>query len=475
MMNYISGRNIEKAILQNILDADTSEFVAVYGRRRTGKTYLVKNFFDKQICFHVTGVQNGGIKTQLQNFTNELGLRKKQIIAQPTSWLQAFQLLRDHLSKLPKKGKKVVFFDELPWTHTQRSGCLQALAHFWNNWAAWEKNIILVISGSSTSWIVKKIFNDRGGLHNRVTKRIKLQPFTLYEVEQYLQWKKINLDQYQIIQLYMAMGGIPFYLNELKRGESATQCIQRACFSNEGLLKDEFDNLYKALFEKADKHILIIKALAQNNYGLTRLAILQKTKLPNAGSSTRLLTDLEESGFIKYVVPLGIAKSKGKYVLTDFYSRFYLKFIVGSKNVNWISIVESPKWRAWSGIAFEIICLTHIIQIKKALGIGGIEAASYTLLLKNKDAKPSAQIDLVIDRKDKSINLCEIKFSEKEYALTKQDKEKMQNKIYEIKDQLKSRKTIFPTMITTYGCTKNSNYLGLITNEVVMSDLFTTI
>lgn len=470
-MDNIIGRENEKFKLSSLLKSDKSEFLAIYGRRRTGKTFLVKEYFSKHICFHMTGIQEGSMKDQLQLFSNELNIRRKEYIPSPKDWVEAFLLLREYIDSIKSnKSKKVIFLDELPWIYTQRSGFLQALGHFWNNWAAWQKNIILIICGSSTSWIIQKIFKDKGGLYNRVTSRIKLEPFHLADTEKFLLSKQIHLDRYQITNLYMVTGGIPFYLESIKKGLSAAQNIQSLCFDKNGILADEFQNLYHALFNNAEAHISIISSLAKNNYGLTRNEILKATGLPNAGSTTRIINDLLESDFIKYIIPYGSERYGGRYILLDFYSRFYFQFIKRKKKNDWMNIIGTPIWYSWAGISFESICYYHIQQIKKALGISGVTTNTYGLNMVNEENK--SQIDLLIDRKDQSIQLCEIKFSEMEYVLNKKTTENIRKKISTLKSMMKKSKTVFPTMITTYGCNKNQYYLGLITHEVILDDLF---
>jgi uncharacterized protein len=471
-MENVVGREKEIAIFEQAEQSNKSEFIAVTGRRRVGKTYLIKKYFEKSICFSVTGIQNQGKDAQMQAFINELSTRQKKFLPKPKSWIEAFFLLREYLEGIKTTKKKVIFIDELPWMDTQRSSFLQIMAHFWNSWAAWEGNIILVICGSATSWIVKKVYGDRGGLHNRVTKRISLSPFTLSETEVFLKAKGINLERYQIVQIYMAIGGIPFYLNEIVNGESASQNIDRLCFAEQAPLKKEFDNLYKSLFDKPENHINIIKALAANNYGLNRAELLKKTKLPNAGSTTRLLFDLQESGFIDYINPFGNNSNNGKYILVDFYSRFYLRFIAGNKAKSWLTQLNTNLYNAWAGITFELIYYLHISKIEKALGITGIYTKHHYLLLKNDTNNLASQIDMIIERADKSINLCEVKFSDGEYTMNKAEAENFRRKMWNLQQQLKKHYGIFPTMLTTFGCTRNQHYLGLVTNEVTLNDLF---
>ncbi len=471
-MGNIIGRDSQIETLNTALASNQSEFVAVTGRRRIGKTFLIKSFFEEDICFYMTGVQNQPMKTQLQAFANELRFRSKRFIGVPKNWLEAFAMLRDYVETVDTKKKKVIFLDELPWIDTQRSGFLQIFAHFWNSWAAWEHNIILVIAGSSTSWIVNKVYNDRGGLHNRVTKRIWLEPFKLKETEMLFKANHVVLSQYEISLIYMALGGVPFYLNEVKSGESAAQCLERLCFTEGGLLVKEFDNLYKSVFQNPEGHLKIVKTLAKHTYGLERSDILKKTKLSNSGATTKILEELTDTGYVSHIIPYGKNSSGGKYVLADFYSRFYLNFINSKKITNWTTLINSSVYSTWCGITFEWLCHIHKKEIVKALGLSGINTYASYLNVKDENNKMVSQIDMLIERADNAMNLCEIKFSNDVYTLSKTEHDNIRRKVFYLQDKLTRRKSIFPTMITTFGCEKNMYYLGLITNQVSLESLF---
>ena len=472
MIESIVGRNPQIALFNEAMNATQSEFIAVTGRRRIGKTFLINTFFEEEMCFYMTGVQDQPLKVQLRAFANELGYRQKTVVSAPEDWMEAFSILRNYVESVKTTKKKVIFFDELTWIDTPRSGFLQIFAHFWNSWAAWEKNIILVIAGSSTSWIVNKVYNDTGGLHNRVTKRIWLEPFKLSETEAFFKSKNITLTRYETILIYMAFGGVPFYLNEVKSGESAAQCIERLCFTEGGILKTEFDNLYTSIFNKPENHLKIVKTLAQHPYGMERDDLLKQAKITNSGGATKILDELVVTGYLYYMIPYGKNANGGKYILADFYSRFYLNFINNRKISNWMSQIDNNAYKTWCGLAFEWVCHYHKEDILKALGINGIQTATSYLSIKDETGKMTAQIDMLIDRADNALNLCEIKFSNYVYKLTKAEADNMRKKIAYLQEQLKKRKSIFPVMITTFGCDKNMHYLGLITNQLDMDCLF---
>lgn len=476
MTNQIIGRLKEQAILQKAWKSGRAEMVAIIGRRRVGKTFLVRSFFEDSFDFEITGIQNSPQKEQLKNFKIQLDKYAKNTlpVQQPKDWLDAFTLLITYLESVDSQRRKVVFLDELPWLSTNKSGFLRALGYFWNSWAD-RQNIVLIICGSAASWMIQKVVNHKGGLHNRITKRIFLKPFTLPETEAFLQSKRVFLDRYQILQLYMAMGGIPHYLNEVEIGLSATQNIDLICFSDAGILQDEFSRLYPALFENSDRHIEIIRALAKKNAGLTRKDLLKQTSFSDGGGFSKTLEELVASGFITKYYPFGRTKTKLLYRLTDEYSLFYLYFIekkVHEEDNIWHKLSQTQIWRTWSGYAFENICLKHIPQIKKQIGIAGIYSESAAFYKQGSKKEKGAQIDLVIDRNDHVINLFEIKFYNEEFILTKDYADKLRKKMSVFRQATKTKKQLFYMLITTFGLKENQHSLGLIVKALTLDDLF---
>jgi AAA+ ATPase superfamily predicted ATPase len=475
-MNEFIGRKRELSVLKSLVTSNRSEFVAVYGRRRVGKTFLIRQAFNQKFTFQVTALANAKLSQQLINF--HIALQKVNPIEEnpiADSWMTAFQQLTLYLESVREK-RKIIFFDELPWFDTHGSGFIQALEHFWNSWASARNDIILIVCGSATSWMINKLINNRGGLYNRVNKRMRLAPFTLNECELYLQSKNSVLDRYQIVQLYMVFGGIPFYWDEVLPGMSAAQNINDICFSENGLLRNEFPNLFRSLFKNDEKHKEIIMVIAKKAKGLTRDEILSATGLPNAGSSTRLLLELEESGFIRKYIPFGKKQRNSLYQLVDFYSLFYLQFINSVSpvdQVNWLSYIDSPRYRAWSGYAFEQVALYHLPQIKNALGIAGVQTSVSSW--RSMKLGSGAQIDLVVDRRDQVINLCEMKFSINPFHIDKKYADELRNKIGVFKQETRTRKSVFLTIITTFGLKTNDHSAGLVQNDLSMDCLFVNI
>jgi AAA+ ATPase superfamily predicted ATPase len=473
-MSEIIGRRKELDLLNKLKDSPSAAFVAVYGRRRVGKTFLVRQAFQNQFDFYLTGMSNVSLSQQLANFHAALMKYNPQANEEKpaSNWFTAFQQLAVLLES-SKRTKKIIFLDELPWLDTPQSDFISALEHFWNSWASARNDVILIVCGSAAAWMINKLINNKGGLHNRVTHRIRLEPFTLKESEEFLKYKTAIFDRYQIVQLYMVMGGIPFYLEQIDPRQSAAQNINRLCFEKNAVLRAEFDNLYKSLFDNAEKHIVVIETLSRKAKGLTRTELIKGAKLSTGGNATKILKELEESSFIQKYISYGKKEKNSLYQLTDFYSLFYLKFIKESSVLDensWINGLDNPEQRAWSGYAFEQVCLAHTKEIKQALGISGVQTITSSWISTGEGT--GAQVDLVIDRRDQVINICEMKFSINNFTIDKKYADELRNKIGIFRDETKTRKAIFLTMITTFGLNRNDHSTSLVQNDLTMDVLF---
>ena len=476
-MQFIIGRKAELSILEEALKTKDPGLIAVYGRRRVGKTFLIRNSFSDRLIFELTGMYGGTLKEQLLQFSKSLQKATDSSLSlkPPGTWVEAFHALEQFLNNLPKRKKLVIFLDEFPWLDSRKSGFLSAFEHFWNSWASRQTHLLFVICGSAASWMIRKIINNKGGLHHRITQKIRLLPFTLNETETYLKSKGNNLDRYQILQLYMALGGVPQYLNNVKKGESASQAIERICFKKDGLLSGEFNNLYNSLFEIADNHIKAVRALAGTSKGLTRQEIIDQCGLSSGGRTTEMLDELEQSGFIKSTRPYDKETKEAIYRLIDEFSLFYLKFMdKGDGTTNWTRLSEGATYKIWSGMAFEAVCLKHIDQIKNGLGLKetSTKEASWRYIPPKGAKENGAQIDLLIDRADHSINICEIKFYTGELTISKSYAGELQQKLDVFQERVRPRKTLFLTLITTYGVKNNSHSDILVKKNLTMDVLF---
>ena len=445
------GRKAEKETLKHCLDSTESKLVAVYGRRRVGKTFLVRQFFEDKIKFEVAGLHNGEMGDQLIHFASALAKHGWQEAAlhPPQSWRTAFDLLERYLDSLLGKEKKVIFLDELPWFSTPRSKFLMAFQNFWNAYCTKRNDIVCVICGSAASWMIKKVLKNKGGLHNRVSEKIRLTQFNLYETELFLRKKGIRWSKYDITQLYLTTGGIPYYLDAIRKGESVAQFINRVCFTKDGILADEYKVLFSSLFDDSERHYQIVEALNTKKSGMTRKEIIDKTNLSSGGSLTVTIDELEESGFIESLVPYQGRRTKLRYKLVDNFVIFYLKFMHNqplNTRRNWNNLVKSQSWVSWSGLAFERLCFVHILQIKQALKLEAIESIVAPWV--KADTNQGAQIDLLIDRADRIVNVCEIKFAKADFVIEKDYARKLRNKIRLFSDEpVNKRKTIFLTMV----------------------------
>jgi uncharacterized protein len=470
------GRQQEQEILQKALSSTEPEMVAVIGRRRVGKTYLVRSVFQQKIDFEITGIQNGDTQEQLQHFSDRLNYYAKPILPfqQGRNWQEAFQMLIIYLESKKKTEKMVVFLDEFPWLAGKKSDFLKSFGLFWNSWAS-QNNIVVVICGSAASWMITNVVRDKGGLHNRITRRINLFPFTLHETELFLKSKYINLDRYQILQIFMAMGGIPHYLKEVEAGKTAIQNIDTICFSPQGFLREEFLQLYSALFDNPENHVKIIRSLATTWQGMSRNEIVAQTGLSDGGNTSNTLEELVNSGFVSNYYCFGKKKKELRYRLTDEYSLFYLKFIEekrGEGTGTWERLTQTQLWKSWSGYAFESICLKHVSSIKKALGIAGIYTEASSFYLKKSDFGKGIQIDLLIDRNDHAINIFEIKFYQTPFVLTKEDAENARLKLAIFKSATETTKQLFFNLLTTFPIVQNELSLGLVDKAFDLNCLF---
>ena len=470
-MIQLIGRQREMSELERCQLSNRSEFVVVYGRRRIGKTFLIRSFFHDKFDFFFTGLHNYKRQPQLDDFAVALqkyGGSKFKI--KLDSWNEAFNQLQVLLSKKRSKSKKIVFIDEMPWIDTRRSDFVPALEKFWNSWASLRDDIMLIVCGSSTSWIIDNIIKNQGGLYNRVTMQIYLRPFTLAESRQYLIANGCKWDIYQVAQCYMVMGGVPFYYSLLDNSQSLAQNIDRLFFSSKNaVLRTEFEQLFATLFNKYDRYINVIKVLIQRQEGFTRSELAE---LAGFGGSelTKILENLERCDFIQGFDKFNGGVKNRIYKVCDLYTLFYFKFIYNKSaqpSNYWQKIFDKPSIAAWQGFTFETICLMHTEQIKRALGIEGILTSTGTWRSKNRDA----QIDLVIERSDRTINLCEIKFSKNKYVITSEYENRLRDRESLFIEETKTKYAVNTVFITTYGVRNPQNF-SIVCGDLKLDDLF---
>ena len=483
----IIARKHEQKILQDVLTSSKSEFVALYGRRRVGKTYLIKTFFRQKDCvfFHTTGSNNETLLTQVKRFVAEIGdvFYSKTELKPRKNWEEAFDLLTKALELVPKGKKVVLFLDEFPWMATKRSRLIQALDYYWNRHWIDNKRLKLIICGSSASWIIKNIVNNKGGLHNRITKLIELRPFNLNGTKEFLNYTGVKLKDDHILQLYMTTGGIPHYLEQIKRGLSAAQNIDLLCFRKDGFLFKEFNNLFLSLFNEADIYLALVRIIAKHHYGISQADLFRQFgKNARGGAMVNRLKDLEDVGFIVSFVSYNHKQKGVHYRIFDEYILFYLCWIepyvktiqkLEERENYWNSKINSASWKSWSGYVFESVCYKHIANIRKTLKINADAKAGNWNFNPRKDPNENgAQIDLLFDRTDWAITICEIKYTNQPFTIDKQYAKELINKVEVFKKKTKTTKQIFIAMISANGLKSTIYSEELISNIVTLDDLF---
>jgi uncharacterized protein len=466
------GRVEEIKTLNDALLSSQSELIAIYGRRRIGKTFLVREHFSKQLIFSMSGLFEATLQEQLNEFASCLKIASKRKTQIPNDWFDAFAMLRTYIESKTGKTKKVIFLDEVPWLSTSKSRFLTAFESFWNGWASSRKDLVVVICGSASSWMIQKIEKSKGGLYNRVTKRIVLKPFTLSETEAFLKSKGINWSRSHITELYMMLGGVPHYLNQVRKGETPATAINRLIFNKEGLLSNEFDQLFISLFGDDGIHKNIIELLAKHRYGLTRETILSKLKLTSSGWFSNILFELETSGFIEIQVPYSKKTKDALIKVIDNYCLFFEAFKKNKSVINWDFAQSSQRWKIWSGLTFENICFYHQKKIVQSLGLSGIQVAVYSWHHKGNHEMKGAQIDMIIERADKAINICEIKYNEKPFIITKAYAKDVKMKMTAFDYFTKNKKTLFCTFVTLNGIVNNAESNHLIQSSIEINNLF---
>ena len=471
-MNKIIGREKEQKILRECVESGSPEFVAIYGRRRIGKTFLVKNFFKGEFDFYMTGSYNSTLSENLSEFQAQLEEYSGKNWPKAKSWREAFRQLKEYLSSL-NKDRVIVFIDELPWLDTPRSRFINALELFWNSWGDSQSRLKFIVCGSATTWMTNKLIGDKGGLHNRITRQIYLAPFNLHETEEMLHSIGVRWNRHQIVECYMTMGGTPFYLAKIDKSMSLPQNIDRLFFHQKGELRMEYDILFRSLFKESTIYRRVVELLAKKSVGMTRDEIKDTLKLQEGGYLSEVLQNLITCDFIREYNAFGKKQKDKLFQLTDLYTLFYLKQVKGAQQVDgdyWTTRIDSPAHRAWAGYAFEQVCLHHISQIKSALGIRGIQS-TVSSWIGEKDGKKLGQIDLIIDRRDEVINLCEMKYSLNTYDITPAYMTHLTERAELFREMTKTKKALHLTFVTVNGIKHNERW-GLIQNEVTADDLF---
>lgn len=473
-MNII-GRKSEIEILNNVMRSKQSEFVVVYGRRRVGKTYLIDEYFNKEYSFYATGVAETGRTNQLKSFSFSLIQRYGYILSgKITNWFEAFSHLikfleQKNITRDPITNKRVIFLDELPWFDTPKSDFKAAFDYFWNSYCSKQSDIVLIVCGSATSWIINNLLSNKGGFYKRVTRKIYIAPFSLKECEMLFNRNSFNCNKEIIVDSYMIFGGIPYYLNMLNNRLSLAQNIEYLFFKENAPLKNELNDLLASLYKNHAKHLKVIKALASNKkIGLSRNDIVMKTKI-NGETLTNILLELEDCSFIRKYDNYTTNKTLHLYQLIDPFIYFALDILEKNNPSSWLSFLNTPKYYSWKGNSFELVCLNNIESIKVSLGINQIDTNVYSW--RSRKSENCAQIDLLIDRADRIINLFEIKYCDSIFEIDKQYESQLKNKIACFVGETNTKKSVQLTILTSNGI-KHNSHSEIILRELEINDLF---
>lgn len=473
MIDKIIGRHDQIKDLREAIDSERAELIAVYGRRRIGKTFLIKEFFDNDFDYYATGVFKGKQRDEIEAFTDPL-IRKG--IIKPGSlktWMDVFRLLRDYLESLEKE-RIVVFLDELPWFDVPPGHFIKAFEWFWNSWGSTKRGLKLIVCGSATTWMTNKFISGKGGLYNRTTLRLHLGPFNLHETREMLRFKQIDWPENIVLEAYMVMGGVPYYLDMLKSNLSLTASIDRLFFAQDAPLRHECDFIMQSLFTNSDYYTKILDGIASKNCGVTRSEIIAATGISDNGTLTTALKNLILCDFIRKYDSIGKKEKNALYQLTDLFTLFHKRFVERYNHKEdhfWATTSDSPKRRAWSGIAFEQVCLLHLPQIKFSLGIAGVRTEAGSWTFKGNDELRGCQIDLLIVRNDKVINLCEMKYSGQEYSITADFADSLRRKREIFREVTGTKYALQQTLVTTWGLRTNG-YSSVVNQCVTLSHLF---
>lgn len=472
------GRKKQIEELNRLYNSKKAEFVAIYGRRRIGKTYLVDETFKGRITFRHAGLspvdseQTGMLKAQLEHFYYSLLVQGMSKSKKPESWIEAFYLLESFLEQCDDGSRQLVFLDELPWLDTPRSGFITAFEGFWNTWGCHRENLMVVVCGSANSWILDKLINNHGGLYNRITYEIKLEPFTLNECEEFFEDNQIKLSRYDITQSYMILGGVPYYMGYFQQGMSLAQNVDNLFFVKNAKLRNEYDRLFASIFSNPDVMKKIVGVLYTRNAGYTRSELVEKLGIKDGGTLSQSLNALIASDFVIKYVPFGKRK-KEHYKLIDPFCMFYLHFVDKKKKMDenfWGQNISSQQVVSWRGYAYENVCFNHISQIKKALGISGV-ITSHSAWSKRSDDEDGVQIDLLISRNDNVVNMCEIKYYGDEFTVDKDYYRVLLKRQEQLAKEVSPKVTIHNTLITTFGLTYNE-YSGIFSSIITFDELF---
>jgi len=417
-MKFI-GRKKELESLDLLLKKKSASLVVIRGRRRVGKSRLIKEFVSDKKHWIFSGIPPvPGITKQRQldafsaQVAHNLGMPKIQV----SEWLEHFNFLGQQA-----KGQKIVIvFDEISWMGSEDPDFLGQLKTAWDLTFSENPELIFILCGSVSSWIEDNILKSTGFV-GRISVDMVLEELSIAESGEFWGARKNKVSPYEKFKMLSVTGGIPKYLEEIIATQSAEDNIHRLCFQSDGLLFREFDQIFSDLFSKrAQTYSDIVKTLAHSS--LTLDEVCEKLDVEKSGSVSSCLDDLELAGFIQEDCTWNLSSKAEshlkKFRLKDNYLRFYLRYIEPNKEKIAKGLFESksfmlmPGWESVMGLQFENLVINNLKSLCKILRIDLLDIANAgPFFQRATQRQKGCQIDLMIQTKHNTLYVCEIKFS----------------------------------------------------------------
>ncbi len=471
----IISRKEEKKDLEYCERSKKSELICVYGRRRVGKTFLVEQTF-RDFAFRAVGLEKGTTKQQLKSFGQRLIEYGDDIKQTPENWFEAFSRLDKILSgesiRRSLNGKKIVFLDEFPWFATKKSDFLVAFEDYWNRRGTQDGDLLFIICGSATSWIIKNVIKNTGNMFQRVTKKICVEPFTLAETELFFKDREFDWSREQIAECQMIFGGLPFFFDLMNTSQSLVKNINRLLFDKDALFGDETKKLLDATLSESPIYEKILSKLAFARYGIKKSELQVEIAAPN-GTYGRAVQDLVDCGYV--------IEYKKKYEeynplyiqLVDPFLLFHYHYLSKEKRIDSYEdlIGNIGRYDNWRGTAFEILCLNNTASIKSALGIRGVKTECYPWYNSTDKKNERVQIDMVIERADKITNLCEIKYTNKPFVIDASYEQELIKKRDIFKEKTGTSQALKVIIISAAGVS-GTRYTSYISDIITLDDIF---
>ncbi|MFH1831150.1 MAG: ATP-binding protein [Pseudomonadota bacterium] len=409
MRKFVGRHNYLKK-LENIWNQHKVGLISIYGRRRVGKTELIRVFSRNKAAWIFEAIEGENTASQIKHFLNQLSQFTKEPYLRDLDykdWPPVFDLLSN---KIKQKKDLIVAFDELSWMAARKTKLISYIKYYWDKEWKYHPHLLLILCGSVASWMVKNVVRSNA-LYGRISENILLDPLKPFEVAEFIGKKR---GKKEILEYLLSFGGIPKYLEEMDFNQSIQINIDRTCFSASGFFVDEADKIFYNQFKETHIYKQIVRCLSESSLPLKDIS--QKIKIPSGGGLKRYLDNLISAGIVDSINDIRNFKlgKVPRYYMIDELMRFHLQFV--SPNISEIKHTHSAsrfdkftknKWHPFMGNAFERFCLKHRYLIAQILGFDSKVTACGSLLNNNRNG---FQYDLVYLRSDGVVSLCEIKY-----------------------------------------------------------------